>query len=412
MSTPESNVWDAPVNVEGVTGAPDPPASPSEPVATAPAAGQKSEGVQEGQQSQPQQPEPSAPVAAERLDWTTAPSAFREAHEAEKPLRELAREVGGLDTLREAVEFDNLIRNPSVDVSVKMEKLHAASEREFQRLGEAFITRNWQDPQWKDHLLMQDFGLTAADIVRLKGGQGQQPQQPQQQAPDALAYARELLNDPMASESDKALAQAVIAQAEAVAELPTLKKELGSLREKVQTGEQATTEQQRVAFVNDFTSQAFAPVEAILKEAFPAVPGESAEDKHRREYAMERVRKDVFDELYAEPLRNPSHPNHALAKEIEGYIQNLDRGNAQRRIPKLQALAEMAGERYASFLSASYAQKRQVQSRPLEREPNPPVVNGQGASFGNTDSIPSGPDAWNDPNMVQHWQEIGKQVTG
>jgi hypothetical protein len=410
MSTPES-VWEAPVNTEGIVPATDQPAPPSEQVADAPAAEPKTEGAQEGQQPQAQQPDVSAPAAAQPLDWTTAPAAFRAAHEAEKPLRELAREVGSLDTLREAVEFDNLWRNPAVDVDVKLEKLHQASEREFQRVGGELLVRNWQSPEWQDHLLTQRFGLTAAEIERLKEGQSQPAQPPQPQAaPDPVAYARELLLDPMASPSDKALAQAVIAQSETLAKVPNLEKELGSLREKVQTGEQATTEQQRNAFVSDFTSQAFAPVEAILKDAFPAVPGESPEDKARREYAMERVRKDVFDELYGAPVGDPNHPNHSLAKEIDGYIQNLDRGNAWRKIPKLQALAEMAAEKYASFLSASYAQKRQVQSQPLEREPNPPVVNGQGASFGSSDAIPA--DAWNDPSMSQHWQEIARQVSG
>lgn len=404
---PES-VWDAPIT--DVTLAPDPPAPSSEPVATAPAAGAQPEPQPEGAQPPPSQPEPSASAAAQPLDWTTAPQAFREAHEAEKPLRELAKEVGGLDVLREAFELDDLIRNPTVEVGTKLEKLHAASPTEFQRLGEAFITRNWQDPQWQDHLLTQRFGLTAAQIEGLKQGQATQSAPAPEPPADPVAYARELLADPMASPQDRALAQAVIAQADAVAKVPTLEKELGTLREKVQSGEQTATAEQRNALAGDFLSEGFAPVEAIIREAFPPVPGESDADKQRREYAAERVRRDVFDELYTNPLTNPAHPNHALAKEVDGYINNLDRGNAWRKLPKVMALAEMAGQRYASFLSASYAERRKVQSQPLEREPNPPVVNGAGSSFGQTEAIPA--DAWNDPNMGRHWQEIAKTVSG
>lgn len=425
MATSDTNVWDAPLDTTGVLEAADQPAPPSEQVADAPA-------PQVPDAQAPQEPKADdTPEAAQALDWQTAPEVFRAAHEADKPLREFAkayggveklreyveplrdmeREVGGIEQLREAVEFDNLMRNPVVPVEQKLAKLRALSEVEYDRITVELVEQGWRRGEWQDYLLTQRFGMTAEAIEQaLKGtaAEAAPPQQPS--AADPLAYAREVLADPYASEHDKGLAAAYVAQAEALAKVPTLEKEVSTLREQITSGSEADKAQKREVLAGEFLQSGFSPVDEVIKAAgLLPVTGDPPEEVERKAYAAERVRKDVFAELYGDAIINPNHPNHALAKELDGYLQNLDRGNAWRRLPKVQALAEMAAQRYVRHFSATFSQSRQAQSEPLKREPNPPVVHGQGASFGNSDPLPNGRAVWDDPNMGTRWQEIASE---
>jgi hypothetical protein len=383
------SVWDEPVN-EGVTEEANPPAPPSEVVDV------ESQSTEEAQITATEAA--SEPVATtedepkESEQEFRLPKELRDAYDGTKGLRELSKQVGGEDVVKDYVDLSSTLLSQELDPADKAQKLYQSSPKAFQSLGEHLIQANWGNPEWKDKLLQQDFGegMTSEKVQEMKAFY--------EQFGDSAPLPE--YTDGTPEDAEERLSPATKAK---LAKLEDLEKKFPELETKVNRFDELQTQAEAEKITNlgnEFVQEAMSPVVRMMREAGLEVTKEDTPDE-------KEWKQEVWDTVLLKTYKHltEADANKPLADDIRTFIESLDRGAAWGKMRPAQARAEREAARLLKLYTSQRQQQRDSATSVLTKD-RPPQIPGGSPSFGSTQNLPTGRDAWNDPNEAERWRDI------
>ena len=409
--------WNAPtpVVVEGVSQEANAPASPSD---TVDVADNSQPVTEESQITEPEaasEPETQGtePDASQQPEQEfRLPKELRDAYDGTKGLREIAKQVGGEEAVKEAVSLHSALASPDVNAKDRLKAIYQAAPRAYEDIQKELFFSYWDNPAQQDALDRERFGKSTAEIKELLAARGQvapsSTPQTQPTAPTADELAT-MTNEEVEERFRQIQTQGVIPPEvqEKLNRLEQLENEFPQLKSQVSSfaeQQEAARAEKVTALGQEFLNEAMSPVVRMMEEAgLKVLPDDTPEEKAWKEREWKNVVRDVHDELFL------SSANKPLADDIETFITKLDKSSAWSKMRLAQAKAEMAAAKVLSIATAQRQKQRESQTSNLGKD-HPPVITGGQSSLGSTQTQPTGRDAWNDPSEAERWKDIASSV--
>lgn len=376
-----SDIWNEP---QGEVQVDQPAEPPSELVVPASEAG---ESEKESEAVEPSGTEAFEEKTTEQAEvpGETAPEPSEVKREARRVFMEVQK-MGGENAIREAFDLQSTLQDPESSTETKLQKIYQAAPRAYEDLRSQLFYSHLDAPGQKDMVVEDIFGkgVTIEKVKELLEGRvapSPEPEYDDEFLPDSVKAEREEL---------KQLKQQF-------AEMQTNAEEFSKVQAEIET-------QKQTALGDEFVTEAMLPSVKMMEEAgLKILPGDSPEEQKFKTWAW----NTTFQQVQQELANGKDHKS--LADDVRAFIGKLDRDSAWRKLPTMQARAEMETAKLLKIINYNRQKQREAEASVLNKE-RPPIIAGGQTSFGSNQPFPTGRDTWNDPKEAENWNDIAASL--